>query len=148
MELVKSRTAALGLSVAPVSVAAPAELEAAFSEIARARPGALLVLTDNSLLALADVIAARSLSERIPAFGAFNLDFVRAGALLSYGRELREAYQSVARFLKQILSGAKPADLPVEQPTKFTLFINLRTAKTLGLKVPESLLLRADEVVE
>jgi len=146
MELLKSHAG--GLAIAPVSVASPADLDTAFADIARAQPGGLLVLTDNSLLALSEVIVSRALSQRLAAFGAFTSNFVPAGGLLGYGRDLQEAYQSVARFLKQILGGANPADLPVEQPTRFTLMINLKTAKILGLRIPESLLLRADEVIE
>ena len=74
--------------------------------------------------------------------------FVQAGALFAYSRDVKEAYQSVARLLKKILNGAAPADLPVEQPTKFNLMINLKTARALGLEVPPTLLARADEVIE
>jgi putative ABC transport system substrate-binding protein len=148
MELLKSQAATLGPAIATASVASPADLDTAFAEIARARPGALLVLTDNSLFGLSNAIVARALSHGLPTIGAFNLDFAKAGALLNYGRDQKEAYQAVTRFLKQILSGAKPADLPIEQPTKFTLVINLKTAKALGLTIPLSLLVIADEVIE
>jgi putative tryptophan/tyrosine transport system substrate-binding protein len=148
MDLLKSQAATLGLSIATVSVASPADLDTAFAEIARARPGALLMLTDNSLLGLSSAIVPRALSQGLPTFGGFNPDFAQAGALFNYGRDQKEAYQAVTRFLKQILNGAKPADLPVEQSSKFTLTINLKTAKALGLTIPETLLATADEVIQ
>jgi putative ABC transport system substrate-binding protein len=89
-----------------------------------------------------------ALAQRVPTFGSFRFGFVQAGALFTYNNDAKESYQGVARVLKKILSGATPADIPVEQPTKFTLTINLRTAKALGLAVPPSLLARADEVIE
>jgi putative tryptophan/tyrosine transport system substrate-binding protein len=148
LELLQSQATALKLLLATVSVAAPADLDGAFAEIVRARPDALLVLTDNSLLGLSNTIVARALSQRIPTFGGFTGTFSEAGALFNYGRDQKEAYQAVARYLKNILAGAKPADLPVEQPTRFTLSINLKTARTLGITIPPILLFRADEVIE
>jgi putative tryptophan/tyrosine transport system substrate-binding protein len=149
MDLLKSQAATLALSIATtVSVASPADLDTAFAEIARARPGALLVLTDNGLFGLSNTIVARALSFGLPTVGAFNLDFARAGALFNYGRDQKEAFHAVAHFLKQILGGAKPADLPIEQPTKFRLVINLKTAKALGLTLPPGMLATADEVIE
>jgi putative ABC transport system substrate-binding protein len=135
-----------GLSIATVGVASPADLDTAFAELSRQRPGALLVLTDSSLAALADAIVARAMAQGVPTFGGAVV--VQAGALFGYSRDLKEAYQSVARLLKKILDGAAPADLPVEQPSKFSLMINLKTAKALGLTVPLTLLTRADEVIE
>jgi len=148
LEVLTRQAARAELSIATVGVASPGDLDTAFAELAQQRPGALFMLTDNSLLALADTIIARALVQRVPTFGNFSLAFVQAGALFSYSRDPKEAYQSVARLLKKILNGASPADLPVEQPTKFELTINLKTAKVLGLTIPPSLLARADEVIE
>ncbi len=149
LDVLTRRAAQTELSIATVSVASPADLDTAFAELAQQRPGALFVLTDNSLVALADTIVARALAQRIPTFGNFGVrSFVEAGALFAYARDNKEGYQSVARLLKKILNGADPAELPVEQPTKFTLSINLRTAKALDITVPPSLLARADEVIE
>ena len=106
------------------------------------------MLTDNSPLALADTIIARALSLRIPTFGSFGAVFAQAGALFSYSRDPKEAFQGVARLLKKILDGAAPSELPIEQPTKFNLYINLKTAKTLALEIPPALLATADEVIE
>jgi len=148
LEVLTRQAAQAELSVGAVRVATPGDLDAAFAELARERPGALFVLTDNSLLGLADTIVARALALRVPTFGNFGLPFVQAGALFAYARDQKEAFQSVARLLKKILDGANPADLPVEQPTKFVLMINLKTARSLGVIMPPSLLARADEVIE
>jgi putative ABC transport system substrate-binding protein len=109
--------------------------------------GALLVVADSLFLLhrtrLAD-LAARS---RLPAaYGS--TENVEAGGLMSYGPSIRDFYRRAATYVDKILKGAKPGDLPVEQPTKFELVINLKTAKALGLAIPQSLLLRADEVIQ
>jgi putative ABC transport system substrate-binding protein len=135
-------------SIKRIGVRSPADLDAAFAELSRQRPGALFMLTDSSLLALADTIVARALAQGVPTFGSFTLTFARAGALFNYSRDPKEAHQGVARLLKKILSGAAPGDLPVEQPTKYILSINLKTANLLGITVPPSLLAIADEVIE
>jgi len=140
--------ATAGLSITTVEVAAPADLDAAIAGIARARPEALFVLTDSSLAALSDMIVSRALSLGVATIGSFSPDFARAGALVTYTRDYSEAFRSVAGLLKKILAGASPADLPVEEPTKFVLYINLKTAKMLGLAVPASVQLLADEVIE
>ena len=137
-----------GLVIDAVSVGAPADLDSAFAEISRRPPGALLVLTDNSLFALADRIVTRALAQRVPTFGNFSYPFARAGALVAYSRDPREAFQGVARLLKKLLAGAAPGELPFEQPTKFNLFVNLKTAKALGIEIPPTLLATADEVIE
>ena len=136
------------LSIGSVAVKSPADLDAAFDEVSRQHPDALIVLTDNSLQGLTDTIVARALAQQVPIFGSFTLAFARAGALINYARDQKEANQGAARLLKKILGGAVPADLPVEQPNKYTLAINLKTAKALGITVPPTLLARADEVIE
>jgi putative tryptophan/tyrosine transport system substrate-binding protein len=148
LDVLTRQAAKTELSIAAVGVTSPADLDAAFAELARQHPGALFVLTDNSLFALADTIIARALAQRVPTIGNFYLPFVQAGALLAYSRDPKETFQVVARFLKKILNGADPADLPVEQPTKFNLMINLKTARTLGFQIPDKLLVLADEVIE
>ena len=131
-----------------VAVRSPADIDAAFAELSRQKPDALIVLTDNSLQGIADVIIARARAQRVPVFGSFTLAFARAGALVNYGRDQKEAFQGAARILKKILAGTLPADIPVEQPTKFNLVINLQTAKALGIVIPGTVLARADEVIE
>lgn len=137
-----------GLAMDTVSVSAPADLDTAFAEMSREAPGAVIVLGDNSLFALADQIIAGALALRVPTFGNFAGLVVQAGGLLAYSRDAKESYQGVARLLKKILDGADPAELPFEQPTKFHLSVNLKTAKTLGLEIPSTLLATADEVIE
>jgi len=105
-------------------------------------------LTDNSLFALADAIITRALAQRVPTFGNFSYPFARAGALLAYSRDPKEAFQGVARLLKRVLDGASAGELPFEQPTKFNLFVNLKSAKLLGIAIPPTLLATADEVIE
>jgi len=102
------------LSIATVGVASPDDLDAAFAELARQRPGALWVLTDNILAALAGTIIVRALEQRVPTFGSFRFGFVEAGALFTYNSDAKESYRSVARVLKKILNGATPADIPVD----------------------------------
>jgi putative ABC transport system substrate-binding protein len=148
LDLLTTHAAKDGLSIDAINVSAPADLDAAFAEISRQSPGALLVLTDNSPLALADTIIARALALRVPTFGSFSRPFASAGALVAYSRDPREAFQGVARLLKKILNGDAPGELPFEQPTKFNLFVNLKTANALGLAVPAALLATADEVIE
>jgi putative ABC transport system substrate-binding protein len=148
LDLLTVHAAKNGLSIDAASVRAPTDLDTAFAELSRQPPGALFVLTDNSLLALADPIIARALALRVPTFGNFGDPFVRAGALIAYSRDPKEAFQGVARLLQKILNGAAPGELPFEQPTKFNLFINLTTAKALGINIPSMLLARADEVIE
>lgn len=148
LDLLKNHAAKEGISIGTADVGAPADLDAAFAAMSREPPGALLMLTDNSLLALADPIIARALALRAPTFGSFSNPFARAGALFAYSRDPREAFQGVARLLKKIVDGADPAELPFEQPTRFELFINLKTAKTLGIEIPPPLLATANELIE
>jgi putative ABC transport system substrate-binding protein len=106
------------------------------------------VQSDSSLTALADRIIAQALALRIPTIGTYGAVFAQAGALFAYSYDLKEAAQGVARLLKKILDGAAPGDLPFEQPTRFSLFINLKTAKALGIEIPPMLLASADKVIE
>ncbi|MDI1261877.1 MAG: ABC transporter substrate-binding protein [bacterium] len=136
------------IAILAASVSAPADLDAAFAQISRERPGALFMLTDNSLFALADTVVARALELRVPTFGGFGGTFGQTGALIAYSRDAQEAFRGVARLLKKILAGAAPGELPFEQPTKFNLIVNLKTAKALDIEIPPRLLATAYEVIE
>ena len=138
---------ALGLRLQFVAVRGPADFDRAFSEMTRARAGALTVLTSgmffNERRRLVDLAA----KNRLPAVYPWR-EGVDAGGLMSYGANIADLYRRAATYVDKILKGTKPGDLPVEQPTKFELAINLKTAKALGLTIPQSLLLRADEVIQ
>ena len=108
---------------------------------------ALIILEDPLLLSLRRQIADLAAKLRLPIIYG-NREFVEAGGLLSYGPDRRQLYRRAAELVDKILKGTKPADIPVEQPTKFELVINLKTAKALGLQIPDKLLALADEVIE
>jgi putative ABC transport system substrate-binding protein len=138
---------ALGMSVHSAEVREPADLDRAFFGIARARAGALFVLPDIMLLTQHPRILGLVAKHRLPAVYVES-SWVPYGGLMSYAPDLNRQYRRLASYVDKILKGAKPADLPIEQPTKFELVINLKTAKTLGLTIPQSLLQRADQVIE
>ena len=119
----------------------------AFAAMTRKRAGALNVLGDGMFFLHRTRIAALAAKYRLPAIFA-QRQHADAGGLMAYGSSLRDNFRRAATFVDKILKGAKPADLPVEQPTKFELVINLKTAKALGLTIPQSLLMRADQVIE
>jgi len=137
----------LGIEIHLIDVRDPGELERAFSMMAKARADALNVIADPMFLSQRRRIANLAITKRLPSVFARN-ENVEAGGLMSYGAVLGDLYRQAATYVDKILKGAKPADLPVEQPTKFELVINLKTAKALGLTIPQSLLLRADQVIE
>jgi len=144
---VKGAARLLGMQLQLLEARSPAEFDGAFAAMAKERVAALVVVPDSMFqlhrAQLGD-LAARS---RLPA--AYGVrEYAEAGGLMSYGPSLPDLWRRAATFVGKILKGAKPADLPVEQPTKFELVINLKTAKALGLTIPRSLLLRADEVIE
>ncbi len=122
------------------------EIETAFAAMARERAEALLVAADPMFLAQRERIVELAAKHRLPAVFEFR-EFAEAGGLLSYGTNLPEMYRRLATYVDKILKGAKPGDLPIEQPTKFELVVNLKTAKALGLTVPRFLLDRADQVI-
>jgi putative ABC transport system substrate-binding protein len=125
----------------------PAEIDAAFTAMRSQRAGGVLVLRDAFFFAQRTQIVALAAKSRLPAVYGFREE-AEAGGLMAYGASLHQMWRRAATYVDKILKGAKPADLPVEQPTKFELVINLKTAKALGLTIPPSLLLRADEVIQ
>jgi len=138
---------ALGLKLQVLEVRQPQYLAKAFSAMSAAKTDALIVLPDALFIAHRPRIIELAASSRIPAIYHLR-QFVEAGGLISYGVDYVESFQQAALLVDKILKGAKPADLPVEQPWRFILSINLRTAKALGLTISQSLLLRADHVIQ
>src|SRR5258707_10890178 len=137
----------LGLTTIPVEARGFDALEQAFATMVRERAQAFVMQGDSVLFNYRGQIAEMALRNRLPA-ASLQREYAEAGFLLTYGADIRELYRRSAAFVDKILKGANPADLPVEQPTRFELVINLKTAKALGVEVPTSLLQRADEVIE
>ena len=137
----------LGVTLQFYEVRDPNELEGAFAGMTKARAGALVGLTQPFAFVHAKRIADLALKSRLPAVFGFR-ESVEAGGLMAYAASAPEMFRHAATYVDKILKGAKPGDLPIEQPTKFELVINLKTAKALGLTVPPALLLRADQVIE
>jgi putative ABC transport system substrate-binding protein len=139
--------AALGVTVTPAPVHDDATIEEASAAEARQPGGGVITLPDSFNLAHRDAIIAAASRHGLPLFG-FGDQFTRSGALMSYWFDPLDLFAPAASYVDRILKGANPADLPVQYPTKYSLVINLKTAKALGLTVPQSLLQRADEVIE
>jgi putative ABC transport system substrate-binding protein len=137
----------LGFVVQLIDAGRPVDLDRAFAEMTRWRANALVVMPYATLLQERTRIVALAAKQRLPAVYAYRENVV-AGGLMSYGADLADQFRRSAAYVDRILKGAKPGDLPVEQPTKFELVINLKTAKALGLTIPPSVLLRADQVIE
>jgi len=146
-QLRAAEAAARGLPLEPVGARDSSEIETAFAVMTRRRTDGLVVLADTTLISERERIADLAIKSRLPAVYGWR-PHAEAGGLIAYGASRVELHRQVAVYVTKILKGAKPADLPVEQPTKFELVINLKTAKALGLKVPRSVLLRADEIIE
>ena len=138
---------ALGVRLQLVEARGPEDFDRAFSDMTSAHAGGLTVLPSARLLREHRRLVELAAKNRLPAVYT-SREFVDAGGLMAYGANLADLYRRGATYVDKILKGAKPADLPVEQPTKFELVINLKTAKALGLTIPPSLLLRADQVIE
>ena len=137
----------LGMKHHVLEVRDPNEIDNAFAAMSKERAGALFVVTDPMLTSHRTRIVGLAAKSRLPAMYG-NREFVDDGGLMFYGASLHDMYHRAATYVDKILKGAKPADLPVEQPTKYALVINLKTAKALELTIPPSLLLRADQVIE
>jgi putative ABC transport system substrate-binding protein len=138
---------ALGLTLHSVDVHEPSEIDLALSAIAREPPGALVLLIDTMIHSQRVPIVAFAVKHRLPTISPFR-EFAEAGGLMAYGPQLPDLLRRAVGLIDKILRGERPANLPVQQPTKFELVINLKTARALGLTVPDKLLAIADEVIE
>ncbi len=145
-EQLRNAALALGVELTAFPAQTPQALEAATVAIARHAADALMVIPDAVFYSERERLTAFALKQRLPYFGT-NREATEAGGLLSYGQSVAQTFRRSALYVKKILDGARPADLPVEQPTHFELIINLKTAAALGLTIPPSVLLRADEVL-
>jgi putative tryptophan/tyrosine transport system substrate-binding protein len=144
---IQSVAPSLGVQVSPVGVRDASEIERAIAAFGHGANGGLIVLGAPLAIIQRDLITTLAARHRLPAVYPVRL-FVVAGGLISYGPDSIDPYRRVAGYVDRILKGEKPADLPVQNPTKFELVINLKTAKALGLEVPPTVLARADEVIE
>jgi putative ABC transport system substrate-binding protein len=137
----------LRLEITVVKVGAPTDFETAFAEIMRAQPAGLVILSDAMLNNEAARLTALAARHRLPSIGG-RIAIPERGGLMSYGANSLESYRRSASLVDKILKGAKAADLPVEQPTKFDLVVNMKTAKALGIKIPNSILVQATKLIE
>jgi len=144
---IQSVSPSFAIEVSPINLIDPAEIDRAIAAFARSPNGGLIATGSALTVARRDLIIALAARYRLPAV-YYDRNYVAAGGLISYGSNNVEQFRLVAAYVDRILKGEKPGDLPVQAPTKYELVINLKTAKALGLSVPQSLLARADEVIE
>ncbi len=143
---IQAAAASLSLIVEVVRAQGPSEFSLAFAAIAKSRVDSVVITEDGEFAASFRTIATFALANKLPSIGA--REYAEAGGLIGYGVDILGLYRRAAYFVDRIFKGAKPADLPIEQPTRFELIVNLKTAKALGLEIPPSFLARADEVIE
>jgi putative tryptophan/tyrosine transport system substrate-binding protein len=144
---VRDAARSLGLQLHVLDASTEGEIDAAFEKLVELRAGGLLVSVDAFLISQRDQIVALAARHAVPAIYGLR-EFVVAGGLMSYGTDLADAYRQAGIYAAKILKGAKPADLPVQRVVRVEFVVNLKTAKTLGLTFPITLLGRADEVIE
>jgi ABC-type uncharacterized transport system substrate-binding protein len=147
MKEMQTAAQAIGLQLNPVEISTEDELEDAFVAMKKAAAQALILLTDSIFFSQRKRTVDLASKYKLPAMYFFHV-FVEEGGLMSYGPSDADLFRRAAGYVDRILKGAKPSELPVEQPTKFDLYINLKAAKTLGVKIPEPFLARADKVIE
>jgi putative ABC transport system substrate-binding protein len=143
----RARIDPTGIAVRAIEVSNLASLNKAFDPALAQKTDALLVIPDNAIANLNAAVADLGLAHRIPVISTTD-ELTRAGGLISYGPSRTEIYRRSAYFVKKVLEGVKPADLPIEQPTRFVLTVNLKTARAVGISIPDTILATADEVVE
>ena len=136
-----------GLQLHVLKATSESDIDTAFASLVQLHAGALVVAADPFLSSRREQLVALASRHAVPSIYAWR-EFADSGGLISYGANLRSVYRLVGQYAGKVLKGAKPADLPVQQPTTFELVINLKTAKALGLSVPQSMLMRADELIE
>jgi len=144
---IQSVAPSLGIELRPVNVRDADEIERSIAAFARGSNGALIVTASTSAIIHRELITTLAARNKLPAV-YYTRYWVAGGGLMSYGPDFRDQFRRAAGYVDRILKGEKPADLPVQAPTKYELIINLKTARTLGLEVPSTLLARADEVIE
>ena len=147
LDQARSAARTLGIQLQVLEVRQPANFERAFTAMSRERAGALLVIADGMFILQRTGIVDLAAKAHLPAMYTLR-EHMEVGGLAFYGLSMADNFRRAASYVDKILRGARPADLPVEQPTKFELVINLKTAKALGLTIPPSLLQRADQVIE
>jgi putative ABC transport system substrate-binding protein len=147
LELIGARAAALGWTVDSATAGVEAELAPAFDRLMPGRPDALIVVPDSALIDLRESIAALALNRRLPLLSTIP-EFTDVGGLIGYGVPRRDLYYRSAYFVKRILDGAKPGEIPVEQPARIEFSVNAATAATLGIRIPDLVLTRADRVID
>jgi putative ABC transport system substrate-binding protein len=138
---------AMAVALTTVGARSPEEFDVAFAAIAKANPQALLVVTDSLFILHRERLAVLTSRHRLPSMHGAR-EHVEAGGLVAYGPKLTEVFRRAATFVDRILNGARPGELPVEQPSKFELVVNMKVARNLGLTIPSPLLVRADELIE
>jgi putative tryptophan/tyrosine transport system substrate-binding protein len=144
---VREAARAKGVQITILKASTESEIDAAFASLARLQAGALVIGADAFFISRREQFVALAAHHVVPAIQQLR-EFAAAGGLISYGPSLTSVYRLLGVYAGKILKGAKPSDLPVEQPTRFELVVNLKTARTLGLTLPPSILARADEVIE
>ena len=145
--VIQAMAASLSVEINPVNVHNAAEIERAVMALAQPSNGGLIITASGLALGHRDLIITLAARHKLPAV-YFERFFVAAGGLISYGPDNIDQFRRAAGYIDRILKGEKPADLPVQAPTKYELVVNLKTAKTLGLEIPTTVLARADEVIE
>ncbi len=147
LKTIQAAATSRGVKILSLEASTPAEIASAFVAMARQNAGALIVWRGSFFSQQKTQIVELAMKHRLPSIGGYR-EYAEAGGLMSYGNDLRESFRRAATYVDKILKGANPGDLPVEQPTKFELFVNSKTAKALGVRIPQSILIRADKVIE